>query len=77
MASYRLQDCEYRFYDTPDTYGRALICIGQAPEELKNNPSFDEQVFYYADTEKQFEELFTKESKEDFYLIKEDNGENV
>lgn len=73
MPSYRLQECEYRFHDTPNTYGRAFIAIGHVPEALKNNENWDTNIFFYADTEEEFEKLFLKENSEDFYLIKEGN----
>lgn len=71
--SYRLQDCEYRYLDTPNAWGRALVVIGQVPEALKNDPSFDDLIFWYAGTEEEFEKLFLKENGEDFYLVKENN----
>lgn len=72
-GGYRIQECEYRFYDTPNTYGRAFIAIGAVPQELRENEKFDEGIFYYADTEEDFERLFVKDNWIDFYLIKEDN----
>lgn len=68
--SYDIRSFEYRFYDTPDTYGVARIAIGDVPEELKENPAFDENIFYYCANEEELDMLFDKSNNLDFYLIK-------
>jgi hypothetical protein len=70
MSNYRLETYDFVFHDTPNTVGRATIAIGSVPEELINDPAFDERIFFYCFDEKDFESLFDKNNSEDFYLIK-------
>lgn len=73
---YRLESHTYVFHDTPNSVGRATIAIGSVPQELKEDDKFDEQVFYYCDTEEQFQNLFDKNNNSEFYLVKEEGEDD-
>jgi hypothetical protein len=71
--TFEIRRAAFKFHDTPNSIGVARIAIGFVPVELQNDPSFDEDIFYYCASEDEFARLFNEDNSEDFYLIKEDN----
>jgi hypothetical protein len=70
--TYEIRRVAFKFHDTPNSRGVANIAIGFVPLELQEDPSFDEDIFYYCANEDEFARLFNEDT-EDFYLIKEDD----
>lgn len=71
--TFEIRSVEFRFHDTPDTIGYGRIVVGNVPEDLVNDPSFDDDVFYYCATEEEYANLFEQDNNAEFYLIEEDN----
>lgn len=69
--TYEIKEVSYTWHDRPDVIGYGRIAIGNVPEDLINDPDFDDHIFYYCATEEEYASLFDEHTQEDFYLIKE------
>jgi hypothetical protein len=71
--TFEIRRVNFRFHDTPGTIGSGRIVVGNPPEELINDPGFDDNVFYYCATEEEYANLFEQDNNAEFYLIGEDD----
>jgi hypothetical protein len=71
-TTFEIHRAAFKFHDTTDRIGVANFAIGCVPEDLINDPGFDDDIFYYCATEEEYANLFNESNSEDFYLIKED-----
>lgn len=70
-GQWRLEKRDFMLIDTPSVTGTGFIAIGDVPEYLRNTPEFDETVFYYCETEQEFDRLFGVEGNGEFRLFSE------
>ena len=73
--TYEIRNVDFRFHDTPDTISCGRIVVGGVPEDLLNDPSFDDTIFYYCATEEEYANLFEQDNNAEFYLIGDNDYE--
>ena len=70
---FEIRSVAFKFHDTPNSIGSGRIVVGNVPEELLEDPGFDDDIFYYCATEEEYANLFEQDNNAEFYLIEEDN----
>jgi hypothetical protein len=69
---YRLVNAEWTWKNGAGS-GSGLIAVGSVPQELKDDPAFDERVFYYAFNDEELAELFFMGNGQDFIVDRLEN----
>lgn len=67
--TYELREITYYWNDEPDTLLGATIAVGEVSDELKDDPSFDDNVFFYVDNEAELQALTNTNNGEDFTIV--------
>lgn len=67
--TYELREIAYYWNDEPDVLHHATIAVGEVPEELMDDSSFDDGIFYYVDNEAELLELANTNNGGDFTIV--------